>query len=106
MTHQKKAPFFLNEGVPTFIDKPLSNNFEEASSLIGLAEKKGTLVMSTSALRYAKETEDVKVELENAGEIDCAMTICQGHYMKAENIIHYGIHPLERAYSWHICGRG
>jgi predicted dehydrogenase len=104
MTHQKKAPFFINEGVPTFIDKPLSNNFEEASSIIELAEKKGTLVMSTSALRYAKETEDAKDEIEAAGVIDCAMTICQGQYMKAENIIHYGIHPLELAYS--VLGAG
>ena len=99
MTHQKKAPFFLNEGVPTFIDKPLSNNFEEAHSIIELAEKKGTLVMSTSALRYAKETEEAKDDIEGSGHIDCAITLCQGQYMKEENIIHYGIHPLELAYS-------
>jgi predicted dehydrogenase len=104
MTHQKKAPFFLNEGVPTFIDKPLSNSFEEASGLIELAEKKGTLVMSTSALRYAKETEEAKDDIETSGQIDCAMTICQGQYMKEDNIIHYGIHPLELAYS--VLGAG
>ena len=35
MTHQKKAPFFINEGVPTFIDKPhiaySVDNLDEAS---------------------------------------------------------------------------
>jgi predicted dehydrogenase len=62
MNHQKRAPFFLNEGVPLFIDKPLSNSVKEASDLINIAEKKGSLLMSASAMRYSREV----LEAENA----------------------------------------
>jgi virulence factor len=99
MTHQKKAPFFISEGIPTFIDKPLSGDYREAERIIELAEKKETPLMSTSALRYARETEEAKERINGMGRIDFAMTICQGAYLGADNIIHYGIHPLELAYS-------
>jgi predicted dehydrogenase len=104
MTHQKKAPFFIDNGVPTFIDKPLSNDLKEASALIELAEKRGTLLMSTSALRYAKEIENAQDRIKAAGPIHFVSTICQGQYVKEENLIHYGIHPLELAYS--VLGSG
>jgi predicted dehydrogenase len=99
MTHQQKALFFIEQGIPTFIDKPLSGDYAEAEHIIERAEAKGTAVMSTSALRYAKEKEEAETAINEIGEVDFALTICQGAYMGAENIIHYGIHPLELAYS-------
>jgi predicted dehydrogenase len=104
MTHQKRAPFFLKEGLPVFIDKPLSNNVKEAYDLISIAKKNGALLMSTSALRYSKEALEAEDAIKNAGPVDCAVAICQGQYMGSENLIHYGIHPLELAYS--ILGAG
>ncbi len=99
MTHQKKARFFLEEGVPTFIDKPLSDDAREAEELIGIAEKTGALMMSTSALRYARETEAARSVIDGLGKIPLATTTCQGQYMGEDAVIHYGIHPLELAYS-------
>ena len=104
MTHQKKAVFFLEQGMPTFIDKPMTNSLQEASSIIDLAYKKGCIVMSSSALRYAREIDEASSALEQAGKVDCAVAICQGQYMESENLIHYGIHPLELAYA--VLGSG
>ncbi len=99
MSHQEKAIPFLREGIPTFIDKPLSGDIREATKIIELADKKGALLMSTSALRYAKEVETAWPRIKKCGPLDLASAICQGKYMAAENIIHYGIHILELAYS-------
>jgi virulence factor len=104
MTHQKRAPFFINEGIPAFIDKPLSNDLAEARSLVELAGKRKTLIMSASALRYARESREAAGRIEGAGRIDMATAVCQGQYMKEENLIHYGIHVLELAYS--VMGSG
>ena len=104
MTHQKRALFFLEQKLPTFIDKPLSNSLKEASKIIDLAQKNGCIMMSSSALRYAREIEEASTELSECGKVDCAVTICQGQYMESENLIHYGIHPLELAYS--VLGSG
>jgi predicted dehydrogenase len=104
MTHQKKAAFFLEQGMPTFIDKPLTNSLEEASRIVDLAHKKGCIMMSSSALRYAREIEEASSALKKSGKVDCAMAICQGQYMESENLIHYGIHPLELAYA--VLGSG
>ena len=90
---------FLKEEIPTFIDKPLSGDIKEASKIIELAEHKKTPLMSTSALRYAKEVQTAWKTIKGIGTVDFATTICQGKYMAAENIIHYGIHILELAYS-------
>ncbi len=99
MRHQKRAMPFIRAGIPTFIDKPLSGEIREAEKIVELADKKGALLMSTSALRYTKEVEGAWPRIKKCGPIDLADTVCQGKYMAAENIIHYGIHILELAYS-------
>jgi predicted dehydrogenase len=99
MTHQQRARFFLREGVPTFIDKPLASTYEEAAELVEIAESAGALVMSSSALRYARETREARGQIEAAGRLSLATAICQGQYMGDDAVIHYGIHPLELAYS-------
>jgi predicted dehydrogenase len=104
MTHQKKALFFLEQGIPTFIDKPLSNSLNEVHEIIDMAQKKNCIMMSSSALRYAREIEEAAPALSRAGKVDCAVAVCQGQYMESENLIHYGIHPLELAYA--VLGTG
>ncbi len=99
MTHQQRARFFLREGVPTFIDKPLSCSYEEAVELVELAESAGTLLMSSSALRYAREIDEAHSQLAAVGPVSLATAICQGQYMGEDAVIHYGIHPLELAYA-------
>jgi predicted dehydrogenase len=96
--HHFRAKPFLRAGVPTFIDKPLASDVDEAAELVGLAEKHGTPMMSASSLRYAKETEDLRANPGALGKVLTATAVCRGE------LIHYGIHPLELAVS--ILGTG
>lgn len=99
LTHQRRAIPFLERGLPTFIDKPLSNSLAEATELVELAARSGAPLMSTSALRYARETQEAQARVDAAGELSLAIAVCQGQYLGEEALIHYGIHPLELAYS-------
>lgn len=96
--HHHRAKPFLRAGVPTFIDKPLASDVEEATELVDLAVKHGTPMMSASSLRYAKETEDLRANPGALGNILAATAVCRGE------LIYYGIHPLELAVS--ILGTG
>ncbi len=104
MQHQKRADFFLENKIPTFVDKPLAMSYEEAAGIIDKAKKYGTLFMTGSGLRYCRETPEHGAEIEAVGDIQYGSTVCQGAYMGEDNIIHYGIHALEFAYS--AFGRG
>jgi len=85
--HQKRAPLFLEAGLPTFIDKPLSRDPQEAEELLALAERHGTPVMSCSALRYS--TEYAALDQEALGEI---MTVIS---VGPNELVFYGIHACE-----------
>jgi len=87
--HQKRVPLFLEAGVPTFCDKPLSRDPVEAAEIVALAREKGTKFMSASALRYARELEEAQEQLAAIGPIRTA-------YAHGPNeLIFYGIHPCE-----------
>ena len=101
MKHQKRALCFLEAGIPTFIDKPLSPDIKEAEDIVELAKKHNAPVMSCSSLRYAKETKEIREGKHNLGEILTGMSICkegQG------SLVFYGIHAMELLYS--IVGPG
>jgi predicted dehydrogenase len=85
--HQKRAPLFLEAQVPTFIDKPLSRDPEEAAALLELAEGRDTPVMSCSALRFS--TELAAVDRAALGEVLCAIAV------GPNELVSYGIHPCE-----------
>lgn len=89
--HQKRCPPFLQAGVPTFCDKPLSRDPEEAAMLVAMARQHGTPFMSSSALRFAKELEEAQPQLEAIAPIRTA------HACGPNELIFYGIHPCELA---------
>jgi len=92
MKHQKRAVPFLEAGMPTMIDKPLSSDIDEADRLIELARKHKAPIMSCSALRYAREVEEFKRKREEIGQILTGNSICSG------DLVYYGIHALEQLY--------
>lgn len=96
--HCRHAPFFIERGIPTFIDKPLAPDAKTAEELLALAAKYNTPVMSGSALRYAAETEALRANPETLGEIKLATAV------GPNELFFYGIHPLELAHS--ILGGG
>lgn len=96
--HYRHAPFFLERGIPTFIDKPLAPDVKTAQMLVDLAAKHGTPLMSGSALRYAGESEEIRA---NPAELGCIeLAVATG----PNELFYYGIHALELAHS--ILGGG
>jgi len=91
--HQKRVPPFLEAGVPTFCDKPLSRDPEEAAAIVALAREKKTPFMSSSALRFGRELEEAREQLAAIGPIRVV------HAVGPNELIFYGIHPLELAHT-------
>jgi predicted dehydrogenase len=85
--HQKRAPQFIEAGIPTFIDKPLSRDPREAEQLLELAVCAGTPVMSCSALRFS--TELAALDKTSLGDVVCATAV------GPNELVFYGIHPCE-----------
>jgi len=93
MWHQRLAKPFLEAKIPLFIDKPLSDSIEEAEDIVSTAKENDAFLMSCSALRYARELEEAQKEIDNIGPILTGSAVGPG------DLIYYGIHPLELAYT-------
>lgn len=91
--HCRHAPFFLERGIPTFIDKPLAPDYAIAQSLVDLAAKYNAPVMTGSALRYATETAELRANPDEFGRVELATAV------GPNELFYYGIHPLELAMS-------
>lgn len=89
LAHQQSALPFLKAGVPTFVDKPLSTDPDEARRIIELARSSGAPFFSCSALRFANEIRDRQALAAKVGEIT---TICA---VGVNELFYYGVHPLE-----------
>ncbi len=93
MVHQRQARPFLEAGLPTFIDKPLSPDPKEAAEIIALARRHDAPLMSCSALRYSRELAEAQADLAAIGPIGLATA------SGPNEIVFYGIHPLELAHT-------
>jgi len=93
LAHQRRARPFLEAGMPTFIDKPLSPDPREAAELLETAARHGAPVMSCSALRYSRELAEAREDLAALGRIVHATAT------GPNELIFYGIHPLELAHT-------
>lgn len=89
MQHQRRARPFLEAGIPTFVDKPLSPDPAEAAELIALAKSHDAPLMSCSALRYARELAEARERIAALGPIRCATGTAPNE------LVFYGIHALE-----------
>ncbi|AMO87045.1 hypothetical protein B857_01636 [Solibacillus isronensis B3W22] len=76
---------------PIFIDKPLAQNYEQASSIIELANEKGIPLMSCSALRFAEEIQLAK----SHKSIEAVDIITPLPMLQEFDYSYYGIHAVE-----------
>ena len=98
MRHQDQAVRYLEAGLPTWVDKLLSRDPDEAARLFALADTHRTLLLSCSLLRYAPEAAEAKKRLRS---IEPLRTV---HAYGPNELIYYGIHPTELCYA--VLGRG
>ena len=89
--HQRRCRPFLEAGLPTFCDKPLSRDAAEAEGIVALARRHGAPFMSCSALRFARELAEMQEGLAEIGAIKTAHAVGPGE------LVFYGIHPCELA---------
>ncbi len=94
--HLAGARPFLEAGVPAFVDKPFASSWADAVEMAELARKTGTLVWSSSALRFAEEVQMLSAGPTRYGAVEGVMTF--GPAIRAEEnpgLLHYGIHAAE-----------
>lgn len=89
--HFNMAKLFLENGIPVFVDKPMTVNVEELKYFKDYLES-GQL-MSCSGFRYAKELDEIRAKIFEYGKIK----LIRGTVIN--NWEQYGIHILEAVLS-------
>ncbi len=89
--HQKYAPYFLRQGVPVFLDKPISYSPLEAEAIIEVARETGTPFMSAAASRFDPQLADLKADLDQLGQILTAWVSAPAKW----GMTFYAVHGLE-----------
>ena len=94
--HLERARPFLEAGLPTFIDKPLSETVADAEAIIALAERHGAPLLSCSALRYDPQVAAALARTEQLGAILSAdVWTAAALHPGNPGLLHYGIHGVE-----------
>jgi len=89
--HAELARPFVEAGVPTFIDKPMTLELADAASLFDVAERAGTPLLSSSALRFATELPAVTGPEAGVGALSSVVSVGPGDWYN------YGVHAVEVA---------
>ncbi|WP_432799572.1 Gfo/Idh/MocA family oxidoreductase [Poriferisphaera sp. WC338] len=90
--HVDRVRPFLDNGVPVFIDKPLTDNRHGLKQFTAWHHE-GKPFLSSSCMRYAREFFELRDRLSEVGEVR-TITV-----MMAKSWERYGIHALEAVYS-------
>lgn len=94
--HYESARFFLSQGVPVFIDKPITRDLRQARALLALAKKKGTPVTTFSGVPLQRDFRAFQDKLAGLGRIQsvhtCGPSEVDGPY---GGIFFYGFHQVD-----------
>ncbi len=98
--HYAPARMFIEQGVPTFVDKPMACALSEAVELAELARERGVPLYSASSLRYAPEVVEV-ASGEALGAVVGADAISPSKVAVEDvpGLMYYGIHAVETLYT-------
>lgn len=89
--HLERARPFIEAGIPIFIDKPLTDRADDLKQFVQW-QREGKAILSTSAMRYAKEFVDGRNRLKEIGELRLITMTTSKSWER------YGIHALEAVY--------
>ena len=97
-SHFEPARMALDQGIPTFVDKPFTTSFDQAKKLAQIANSSGARLVSSSPLRFARELKDLTHE-KFKPEFVCvsAPANCTdlGDDSRFQSPFFYGIHGVE-----------
>ena len=96
--HRAHAVPFLEAGTPVWVDKPLAASVADAEAIVAAAERGGTQLTSSSALRWVADTDAVVDALGSIGELQ-AVTVTGPADAGSpySGIFFYGIHIADVA---------
>ncbi len=89
--HRELALPAVASGKPVFVDKYLAPTLGEARELVDTADRHGTPLMSSSALYFAAEIEDLLAG-DNPPRVECFLARGMGHWNG------YGVHTAALAF--------
>lgn len=94
--HYEVAKFFIEAGVPTFVDKPMTYSLSDGIKLLNLAKKTKTPVITFSSIPMASAYQQFKKDLKKMGRIHSfASTGPASTRSKYGGIFFYGIHQVD-----------
>lgn len=91
--HLELATPSLERGLPTYIDKPLTCDVEQAKQILKLSREKDARCYSASSLRFATELESIPDDLGGMVAIDAFGPGELNDTMPG--LYHYGVHTIE-----------
>ncbi|MCW4457369.1 Gfo/Idh/MocA family protein [Microbacterium sp. MPKO10] len=96
--HRSDAVPFLEAGIPVWVDKPLAASVADAEEIIAAAQRGGTVVTSSSALRWVPDTDAVVAQVASIGDLQ-AVTVTGPADADSpySGIFFYGIHAADVA---------
>jgi len=98
--HYAPARLFIEAGVPTFVDKPMTCSLVEAMELAELAQDRGVPLYSASSLRYAPEVVEVASGESIGGVVGVdAISPSKVAVEGVPGLMYYGIHAVETLYT-------
>ncbi len=98
--HVERALPFVEAGIPTFVDKPLTTSTSDARRLIEAAREREVPLTSASALRYALEVQDVQRRRQELGAVLGVDSYGPASlHPRNPGLFHYGVHGVEMLYA-------
>ncbi|MGS0561881.1 Gfo/Idh/MocA family protein [Microbacterium aurugineum] len=96
--HRAHAVPFLEAGTPVWVDKPLAASVSDAREIVAAADRGGTTLTSSSALRWVADTEAVAEDLATIGELQAVTVTGPADAASPySGIFFYGIHIADVA---------
>jgi predicted dehydrogenase len=93
--HLEHASEALKRGLPTYIDKPLTCDLDQARQVLGMAREHGARCYSASSLRFAAEVEQATLDT-TLGDVVAIDAYGPGQLSDAmPGLFYYGVHTIE-----------
>jgi predicted dehydrogenase len=103
--HLEHARPFIEAGLPTFVDKPMTVDVAEAEELVALAQKVGAPLTSYSTVRWASHAAQFKAQMSELGGIPAALYTSPAERQSVYGgLVFYGVHAVELMHELHGVG--
>lgn len=96
-SHEEIIRAFLKKGIPVFVDKPLTENFEKTNALLEYADNQNTLLMTGFNRRFAPIVQEMKQMSDKNHLILQKNQVDKTDFEVRYRIYDLMIHPLDTA---------